>query len=126
RCESPVACPWGVCCAAETTARHRIGLLLEPGEPDSFAFALTGAAVRPGLEPFAEVYGLEDLLAHLVTPGQTRYHRVDCALGADGEDPAGGLGFLPGVERVDQIEPGPRHIYAGTGLAVRERGFHDL
>jgi len=90
------------------------------------AFALTGAGVRPGLQSFAEVYGgfLEYLLAHPGTPGQTRHHRVDGALGVHREDPAGVLGFLPGIERVDQIEPAPRHVGVRVGLAVGERGFH--
>ena len=92
------------------------------------AFALTGAGVRPGLQSFAEVYSgfLEYLLAHPGTPGQTRHHRVDGALGVHREDPAGVLGFLPPVERVDQIKPGPRHIDGGVGFTLVESGFHHL
>ena len=41
-----------------------------------------------------------------------------------GEDPAGVLGFLPGIEGVDQIEPAPRHVGVRVGLALGERGFH--
>ena len=111
---------------AQPKRLRRTDFLLEAREPDSLAFSLTAARVRPGLKPFAEVCGgfLEYLLTHLGAPGQTRHHRVDGALGVDGEDPAGVFGFLPGIERVDQIEPGPRHVDGRIGLADGERRFH--
>jgi hypothetical protein len=31
---------------------------------------------------------------------------------------------FPCVERVDQVEPGPRHFSGGIDLALSERGFH--
>ncbi len=119
-----MAFPSDVCCAAERP--HTTGFFLEVGEPDPLAFALTAAGVQPGFKSSAEVDGgfLEYLLAHLGTPGQTRHHRIGGALSVDSEDPAGVLGFLPGVERVDQIKPGPRHIYSRICPAVGERGLH--
>lgn len=60
--------------------------------------------------PLPEVDGafLKHLLTDPTPPGQPRHHHLDAAGGIDGEHPAGDLGFLPPVERVDQIEPGPR------------------
>jgi len=60
-------------------------------------------------------------LAHLSTPRHAGHHDLGHAIGIDGEHPGGVLGFLPGVERVDQIEPGPRHRHVRAGLALGER-----
>jgi hypothetical protein len=67
---------------------------------------------------------LEHLLTHFIPPRQASHDRLDSALGVDCEEPAGILGFLPGVELVDQIKPRPRDIDCAVCLAVRERGFH--
>ena len=63
-------------------------------------------------------------MAHFGTPRQSGHHRLGHAIGVDREHPAGVLGFLPRVEGVNQIEPGPGHIDVLVRAAVSESGFH--
>jgi len=101
---------------------HRNGFLLEAGKSDFSASALSAARIRPGPKPVAEVHCrfFEYLLVHPCPPDQAGHHDLSDTFGVDGEKPPGVLGFLSLVECVDQIEPGPRHIHAGVGLAGGE------
>src|SRR5665647_871921 len=93
-------------------------LLPEPGVPDLLPGTLALARVRPRPQRLADINGglLEHLLDHLPTPG-----------------PARGHGLLPRVERVDEVEPGPRHLHRavislvvapdGTGVQVQAQAL---
>ena len=111
---------------AQPKRRHCTRLLLEAGKPDALTLALTGAGIRPGLQPSAQVDGgfLESLLAHLAAPYQAGHDGLDHAVAPDGEHPAGVGGLLPPVERVDQIKARPRHLDARVCLALGKRRFH--
>ena len=95
------------------------GLLLEPREPDPLAFALAAIANPTTLSgPFPGPRRLPRTPADTprsATPSRSPPSRQH--LGVNGEQPAGGLGFLPRVEGVDQIKPRPRQLDTGVGLA---------
>ena len=111
---------------AEPKRRHRTGLLLEAGKAHPLAFALTGPRVQPRRQCSPAVHRafLEHLLTDRGPPRQAGHHGLGHAIAVDGEDATGVLGFLPAVERVDQIKARPRHRRVRIGLALRKGGFH--
>src|SRR5271163_355393 len=110
---------------AQPKRRHPDGFLLETRKPDSFAFAIPRPGLRPAFQPLAQVDGgfFEHLLTHLVPPRQPGHHGLGDTAGLDSEDPAGVRGFLPRVERVDQIEPGPRNLHIRARISLFESSF---
>src|SRR5665647_1159317 len=100
-------------------------LLPEPGVPDLLPGTLALARVQPRPQRLADINGglLEHLLDHLPAPGQARHHHINVTVGVDDEPAARGLGLLPRVERVDEVETGPRHLHrAAISLAVAPGG----
>src|ERR1700722_19525549 len=110
---------------AQPKRRRHTGFLLESGEPDPLTLALTRSRIRPCAQCPPAIHGgfLEHLLTHLPPPRQPGHPRLGCAIGADGEHPTRILGFLPCVERVDQIKLTPRHHRVRVGLPLGECGF---
>jgi len=86
-------------------------LLLEPRVPHSPPGALAPARVGPRPQGSAEVdHGLlEDLRGHFRPPSKARDLQLRSTRAVDDEPATGVLGLLPRVERVDQVEPRPRH-----------------
>jgi len=102
---------------------HRPGFLLEARKTDPATLPFARPRIRPGFQPLTQIDRgfFEHLLTHLRPPRQPGHPDRGDAAGVDGDDPAGGLGCLPRVERVDQIEPRPRRLHIRVDLAVGER-----
>ena len=100
-------------------------LLLEPGKSDTTTFTVAAPRVRPRSQRPPAVDGgfLEHLLAHLVTPDQPGHHQFGDTTGIDREHSPGGFRQLPRVERVDEIEPSPRHVHIGVITVLCDCGF---
>jgi hypothetical protein len=109
---------------AQPERLHDPALAFQPWESHSATRALTLAGGGERRQGAAQVHRgfLEHLLAHLGPPAQPGAGDLGRAAAIDGDDPPGGLGLLPCVELVDEIEPGPRH-QRRVGSLGRERVF---
>lgn len=85
--------------------------LLEPRVPDGATRTLAAPGVGPRLERPAEVDDsfFEDLSADLRAPSQARNLNLGLAGRVDDEPAPSRFCLLPRVERIDQVEPRPRH-----------------
>ena len=108
---------------AEPEAVMAASLALAPRK----AHPLPLAAARPGLgiggERPTEIDGglLEHLGSDFMPPGKASHPLGAVAIGGDDEDTPGVLCLLPGIERVDQVEPRPRHDHRRVDFLRRER-----
>jgi len=106
---------------------HRPGFLLAARKTDPATLPFARPRIRPGFQPLTQIDRgfFEHLLTHLAPPGEPAHVHVGHTMRVDDEHPAGGLGGLPRVERVDQIEPRPRHRDVWGGRAVGEPSLDD-
>lgn len=95
----------------EPERRRGLVLLLEPRMPNLPARPLAATGVGPRSQSLGEIRGgfLEHLLADRRAPREPGHDDVSPAVSVDSDLPTCSLGFLPGVEDVDQVETSPWH-----------------
>jgi len=94
---------------AETVSTAAFALV--PWEADLAAVcAFLGALVGTKRTTEIDCSLLEHLCRHLMPPGKSGHPPGGGAIDVDDEHPAGVLAPLPGVEGVDEVVSGPRHL----------------
>jgi hypothetical protein len=112
---------------AEPEAVAAAPLAFAPREPDPAAVAHGGLGLGMGGECPTKVDRglLEHLRGDRVPPPQARHLLDDGAVRGNDKQPASLLGLLPSIERLDQVESGPRYpdlrVYPLDGKGVGDQ-----
>ena len=108
---------------AEIAGRNLKKVVLELGGSDPF-IVLSSDDLDSTVEAAINGRFFEHLLTYLTAPRQAGNHDLGCARRVDSHHAARVFRFLPRVERVDQIKPGPRHLCVRVPIVLSESGSH--